>query len=238
MKIRMILVGGLAIIIIFLLFGFFNFSSQSQSQTQSQITEGMENNCSSIETSIEKQVEEQCSPFYLFKNTAHTLIPPNIPVDPQTKYKIGGRYCDNIGGKSLTYQKGKYIFPIPELLYDGIYQSRGCIDDKTSSAIRKWKLLAKTQCSPTDKIYTTNKYFHLPEKDLQFAVVDENMFYNDLDKLGACTQNQLCEGEDIVPLEPDASAFCRRVHHPMLLQRGSGLARRTQPYSPSKQFSR
>lgn len=55
MKIRMILVGGLVIIIIFLLFGFFNFSSQSQSQSQSQITEGMENNCSSIETSIEKQ---------------------------------------------------------------------------------------------------------------------------------------------------------------------------------------
>ncbi len=92
----------------------------------------------------------------------HALMAPNIPDDVQTRYRVGGKFYKKLD-YPLAPKEGKYEFPKPKLLYDGIWESHRTIDDNNIET-QKWTLVKKY--FPTKGKYATDKFFHLPLKSV------------------------------------------------------------------------
>ena len=116
----------------------------------------------------------------------HAVKAPNIPNDPQCRFKIGGKYCKSIGNQNISPVKGKYVFPIEKLLYDGIYHSNNNIKDNVET--QKWSLVGK----PWNRYYATNKFYHVPKNHFDSNTIssDPTIFYGDWNILNTQDRNQ------------------------------------------------
>ena len=107
---------------------------------------------------VSDKYEKFCEPY----EHSHALLAPNIPYDRDQKYKIGGKYCQIIDNDEIVSRKGKYIFPIPKFLYDGIWDNN--IEIKGDVETKKWFL---TNGNIYENQYATNNFFHVPEAILE-----------------------------------------------------------------------
>jgi len=109
------------------------------------------------------------------------LYAPNIPMDPKIKHKICGKYNTKIKEENIVSNKGKFIFPKQELLYDGIWKSNKYVKDNIET--QKWDII-KNQY-PAEGEYATDKYLHMPENHmcLDMEVVDKDIYYPNWNKL-------------------------------------------------------
>lgn len=130
------------------------------------------------------------------------LLAPNIPMDPQKVYRIGGKYCNELL-KSYRYiapMKGKYSFPIAKLLYDGVWNNQSQLVSKDGETIEAnfWNLICNI--FPTNGSYQTNKFFHVPKYVLpqNCYIIDKSIFYGDRNIIPQYTKNDICKGKDIV----------------------------------------
>lgn len=125
------------------------------------------------------------------------LMAPNIPVDPKTSYKICGKYCNQPSENNLAPNNGNYIFPIPKLLYDGIWDNnRKIYDDKEIDIeVQKWGL---TRRIPTNGKYATNKFFHLPAVYLAPGqkACDPSMYWNNREILETYDRGDVRDNRD------------------------------------------
>lgn len=106
----------------------------------------------------------------------HALLAPNIPVDPQTEFKIGGKYNKPIVDGNLAPVEGKFIFPIWDYLYDGIWKSDEKINGTTET--QKWRI-NKEGCGPIIGEYAANKFLHLPKKPFMDGAIDTDIYFPD-----------------------------------------------------------
>lgn len=118
-------------------------------------------------------------------NDTHALLAPNIPDDPQTTYKIGGKYCKPILEKNIVPIDGKYKFIKQQLMYDGIWKSDRKISDNTET--QKWSI---KYGSPIEGTYATNKFFHLPEKVMTECTIDRDIYFPDWNRLEIKDRNK------------------------------------------------
>lgn len=132
----------------------------------------------------------------------NAVMAPNIPMDSQTVFRIGGKYCKEFP-KSYRYiapTDGKYTFPIPKLLYDGVWNSKSKIFSKDGKTIESnpWNLIRNQ--FPTNGEYRANKFFHIPQCYLprNCRVIDKSIFYGDRRIIPQYTRNDFCEGKDII----------------------------------------
>ena len=121
-------------------------------------------------------------------SATHALEAPNIPTDWRCKFRIGGKYCKSIAGKNIADVKGKYVFPKPELLYDGIYKSNRNI--KGNIETQKWNLIG--QYYPIEGKYAANRFYHVPESHLGPKGIsnDPTIFYGDWNILDMKNRNE------------------------------------------------
>jgi hypothetical protein len=109
------------------------------------------------------------------ENETHALLAPNIPDDPQTTYRIGGKYCRPLREHNIVPEHGKYEFVKQQLEYDGVWKSNRKITDETEN--QTWT----TKCvKPIEGTYATNKFFHVPEKVMiPGCTRDDNVYVPD-----------------------------------------------------------
>ncbi len=107
----------------------------------------------------------------------HALMAPNIPDDPKILYRIGGKYCKPLAEQGLAAKEGNYTFPIPKLLYDGVWESHEKIDKNYQ--LQRWCPIGDK--FPTQSQYATNKFFHIPELTLEPGMIakDTNVVWGD-----------------------------------------------------------
>lgn len=147
-------------------------------------------------------------------NDTNAIMAPNIPMDPQTTFRIGGKYCKELPEfhKNIAPIKGKYTFPIPKLLYDGVWNSNSRIFSKDGKAIESnpWNLICNQ--FPTKGAYRTNKFFHIPQCYLprNCYVIDKSIFYGDRRIIPQYNRNDLCEGKDIIYQDMGINAKFKR----------------------------
>ena len=73
-----------------------------------------------VQENFTSQVEID-SPIGLKKFTdTNVVTAPNIPMDKHDNHQTGGSNCVQLDGP-LAPTNGKFVFPIPKFLYDGIW---------------------------------------------------------------------------------------------------------------------
>lgn len=134
------------------------------------------------------------------------LMAPNIPVDPVTKYKINGKCC-NEKEKKISYQNGKYKFPIKKFLYDGIWQSKENTNCNNLIQTQTWDINPKKD--DIEGIYSTDNYYHIPNCVFHGDLVDESQkpptltdLINPCDKSNNFTMIYVEPGLDMPPIYP------------------------------------
>lgn len=110
------------------------------------------------------------------ENSTHALLAPNIPVDPQTRYRIGGKYCKPLSEKNIVPESGKYEFIKEKLLYDGIWNDDRKIEDDIE--VKEWKIK-----KPIGGVYASNKFLHLPERIMTEDTIDKDIYFPDWNRL-------------------------------------------------------
>ncbi len=109
-------------------------------------------------------------------NDTHALLAPNIPDDWRCKFIIGGKYC-RPNKYLLAAKAGKYEFPKPDLLYDGIFKSNEHI--KGNIETQNWKLIGKHY--PVQEQYAGDKFLHVAKPGLgpDQQLVDNDIYFPD-----------------------------------------------------------
>lgn len=128
----------------------------------------------------------------------------NIPSAVNIPDKNNNIYF-NTGVKNKNNNKyrlnGKYVFPIPKLTYDGVWDNKVYYNKDTQN--RKWYI---NKNIPSDGLYSGNKYLILPEKtinigDTIYSPEDNcNKFYPDKNnfkkELNKCSNEYICQRND------------------------------------------
>lgn len=129
------------------------------------------------EISYQQQVDIK-EPFYTAEGQTHALMPPNIPFDCKTSYVTGGKHVQHMN-MNIGPQKGKYVFPIPQLKYDGIYKS---VKRSDGDIVNQEWFVTDDKNDNVNGYYSSHKLFHLPKYDTflrGIMVKDPTIFYGD-----------------------------------------------------------
>lgn len=138
---------------------------------------------SQVVPSVNETFDTPCRPDFTQKQFC-AIVSPNIPDDPQTKHQSCGKVCKKPEESRIASNQGKYTFPIPKLLYDGIWNDWTSFDKKNIET-KKWNMTENCKV-PTEGQYAANKLFHLPECYLPegWQAIDKDIYFPNWDILG------------------------------------------------------